>query len=528
MRNFIWKFLSNCIYRSETKIYFIMKNSRILLILKVSLIFIIIGSFTLLNERSSPSKPLLIFPKGSSYEKEWAKVDSLQKKGLTRSSLDIVNGILEKAREDNNSAQIVKALIHRVKLNSNIEEDSYVKAISELQSEADRSMFPLKQVLHSITADIYWRYYQNNRWKFYNRTETIDFTPEDIRTWDLKKLLFEVIRNYELSLEAPEDLKRTPVTSFDDVLVKETNTRKYRPMLYDFLAHRAIDFFMNEEPDITRPAYKFELDKENYFNDAPDFVKLKLTTKDSVSLKFRAITVLQELLAFHLEDANPEALIDVDLKRLKFVRNQSVVETKDSLYFKALTRLGRSYADHKVSAEVTYEIATLLNEWGSKYTPLTSDDYKWEKKKAVEICEKAIEKYPESFGATNCNYLLALIRQKALAFTTDQVAIPEKHFIALLKFKNIDKVYFRIVKLDYDKYRKTIRKKYGKKLIDYYKTLDAISEWSAGLDNDGDYQQHAVELKMPELAKGHYIIMVATDKDFTYNENAIAYSSCWI
>src|SRR3990172_2233821 len=63
-----------------------------------------------------PKTELLIFPKGSTYEKEGKKVDSLTNKGLTASALKVVEGIYTKAKTDNNAPQIVKAIIHRIKL----------------------------------------------------------------------------------------------------------------------------------------------------------------------------------------------------------------------------------------------------------------------------------------------------------------------------------------------------------------------------------------------------------------------------
>ena len=62
------------------------------------------------------NKPsVLIFPKGSNYGKEWKKVDSLAAKGLTKSALEVVQGIYDKAKAENNASQFVKAIIHRMK-----------------------------------------------------------------------------------------------------------------------------------------------------------------------------------------------------------------------------------------------------------------------------------------------------------------------------------------------------------------------------------------------------------------------------
>src|ERR1039457_5639442 len=107
-----------------------------------------------------PKTELLVFPKGSSFEKEWKKVDSLANKGLTQSALKVVEGIYAKAKSDNNASQIVKALIHRIKLESQMEEFSLQKSIDKMNDEIKNSNYPLKPVLHSMLAEMYWHYYE--------------------------------------------------------------------------------------------------------------------------------------------------------------------------------------------------------------------------------------------------------------------------------------------------------------------------------------------------------------------------------
>ena len=56
-------------------------------------------------------------------------------------------------------------------------------------------------------------------------------------------------------------------------------------------------------------------------------------------MKFFAIQVLQDLIRFHLNDKDPEALVDVDLKRLLFVKANYTLPTKHELYLNAVQHL---------------------------------------------------------------------------------------------------------------------------------------------------------------------------------------------
>jgi hypothetical protein len=167
----------------------------------------------------TPQKTLLMYNHSKTYLSDWAKVDSLEGKGLTRSALEQVEKIYAKAIKENMPAQVAKCLIYKIKFNSHIEEDSFVKAIYDVQNEADKSAFPLRNVLQSVLAELYWNYYEQNRWQLQNRTQIADSKPDDIRTWDTKTLLDASIKAYLESLKNEEDLQRTPVAAFNDILV---------------------------------------------------------------------------------------------------------------------------------------------------------------------------------------------------------------------------------------------------------------------------------------------------------------------
>lgn len=512
-----------------------MKFKKVFLFALVSM-SVLAAAFTITNNQKNSKAMLLIFPKGSTYEKEWKRVDSFADNGLNKSALELVNVIYDKAKAENNASQFVKAIIHRMQFEQQMEEYSLVKALNKLNAEAKEATYPVKPVLQSMIAESYWQYYQNNRWRFYNRTATTNFNNDDITTWDLKKIFSEVLAHYEASLLDSDSLKRTSLNIYDDILNRETDSRKFRPSLYDFLAHRAVDFYMNEEPDITRPAYKFELTDLNYFNSFDSFVKLKIETKDSLSSKYHALVILQDLLKFHSSNSSfnltPEqrdaALIDVDLKRLHFVKSKSVSEIKDSLYLKALQNLETRFASNPASAEVGCEIARVYFEKGNQYKPLQSDENKWMKKQAYELCDQIIKKHPSSFGASNCAVLKAQITEKAIDFVTERATVANQAFRASVTYKNMKTVYVRIAQMDIDKYNKALERHYGEDLVKQYLKLTPIKEWAVELPDDGDYQTHTTEIKIPELAFGHYVVLVGSDKTFSYKGNAVAYAPVWI
>jgi len=487
-----------------------------------------LASFTgIIPSFTKPSKPLVINA-ASGYPELWKKADSLARLGLTRSVLDVVKVIYDKAKKENNAPHLVKAVIYRLKYESYITEDDYVKAIADLSEEARVSKHPVKPVMHSVLAEVYWRYYQQNRYKFLNRTETVNFVQEDVRTWDLRKIVDKVIENYRISLENADSSKQISLNLYDEVLTTQNDSKKYRPTLYDFLAHRAVDFFVSSEPGLTRPAERFDMNDPIYYEGSEKFAGASITTNDKYALKYYAVVIFQDLLKFHMKDSNPEALIDVELKRLKFVRANTVLDNSDSLYLKVLRNLEQKYSSHPSSSEVTYEIASYWWGVGARYTPLVSEDYKWMNVKAYNIAQSGIDRFPESFGANNCRYLQSRISEKSMVFNTEENVAPAMPFRMYFSYKNIHEVYFRICKVDPQWNKRMMRKYYGDDLVRQYLKLSPLKTFTQQLPDDKDYQGHAVEIAMPELTEGYYIILSGSSKDFSITNQAVAYGDVWV
>jgi len=498
----------------------------------IALLSGIIIAGVVVQQKSSPvaAREQAVAPVNKAeYLPEWHAVDSLVNVGLTESALKVVEEIYQKAKKSAIPAQQVKALMYRMRLGSYKEELSIVKALRRLEIDIAEAKEPLRSILHSIAAEVYWRYYEQNRWRFYDRTRTANFKQDDITTWDLSKIVEATLQQYELSLHDREMLKKYRLNEFADILLDADENIKRRPTLYDFLAHRAVDFFMNTETDLPQPAYMFQLDRKDYLGRCADFARLTLTAKDSLSLKFRGLKALQELLAFHAADGNPEALIDVDLKRLRFVHTCAVVEEKDSLYQAALEWLFKKHGTSPAAAEVLYETALLFVEKGRNYKPGSAEQYKWFNKKAVSLCNTAIEIFPESHGGCLCASLKNELLAKSMSLDVEEVNLPAGAFRTLLQWKNMNKVWFRAVPMDPMEFKNLWEKYYEQeKLIGHLRGIKPLAEWNVSVPNDGDYQGHSVEIKVPPLQPGFYVLIASADADFLYPKNGIAIAHFWV
>ena len=88
---------------------------------------------------------------------EWQQVDSLSNLGQSQSALDIVNRIYDQTKASNQADQFVKASLYRMKLEADFQEDYLENSIGRTLLEVQSAKAPVKQILHSMVAELYWR-----------------------------------------------------------------------------------------------------------------------------------------------------------------------------------------------------------------------------------------------------------------------------------------------------------------------------------------------------------------------------------
>ena len=68
-------------------------------------------------------------------------------------------------------------------------------------------------MLQTLLADWYWHYFQQNKWRFMQRTATAQQPGKDFTTWDLPRLFAEIDKHFQSALAAEKTLKATPIAA---------------------------------------------------------------------------------------------------------------------------------------------------------------------------------------------------------------------------------------------------------------------------------------------------------------------------
>ncbi|WP_350287142.1 MG2 domain-containing protein [uncultured Croceitalea sp.] len=457
------------------------------------------------------------------FETLWEQVKKLERDDMTKSALKVAMTISENAKNEKNSAHTVKSLLYIAKYALILEEDAQLKIIADFKQEIKTAKAPTKNILESYLANLYWQYFQQNRYRFYNRTNTeVKVDTVDFRTWDLTTLFNEITLHFEASLADEKVLQQTPVADFKEILNQYENSDNYRPTLFDLLAHTALSFYSTSENAITRPAEKFEINDPQLLCHGTSFVQLNIETTDSTSLQTKALCIYQKLLMLHANATKPYTYAEVDIERLRFIYQNAVFEKKTEQLIEVFQNAASANKGKPAASLYQYEVAAVLSGQGDTYQAKTNEEYQWKKAEAITLCKNVIKTYPQSRGAEKCKTLKSDIERPYLHLRSETDIPIKQTSRALVTYKNIDELKFTAHRITQKEWAKLEDLYPDEKKLAFIKKLSEIESWEVSLKTENDYQSHSTEIAIPPLKNGHYIILAQYDDDktktFAYNK----------
>jgi len=435
----------------------------------------------------------------------WTKVEKLEVQNLPKSSLKIVTEIYEKADKSNNSSQIIKSLFYQSKFSLLLEENAQLKVIDNFKKHIAVNKTPTKNVLQNVLANLYWQYFTQNRYKFYNRTKTdAKVNIDDFRTWDLDTLFKEIHTYFEASLEDEKRLQEIHITAFSDILLLQKTTKTYAPTLFDFLANNALTFYKTSENSITKPSFQFYIDNIDFLSDAKTFSKLNIKSKDSLSLQLNALKIYQKIIELHITTGNKNALANIDIQRLAFVHKHATFNNKNEILLEILKTSRQQFKKDESSGLYAFEIAKIYKNQSKN-------------KEALAICKAILKAFPKSLGAQKCGILKAQIEQKNLTIIAEKYIPIDKNSRILVTYTNIEKLFFKSYKINQkqlEKFNKTYQFEDKKTFLN---SLESSKIWNHTLRNKGDYFQHSTEVIVPKFKNGMYLIVASESEELQEN-----------
>ncbi len=505
------------------------------------------------------------------YDQQWSKIDSLEHYRALEAAIPLLESLMAQAQNDAKNlsakAHYVKALLFKNKYEVELElglKDSldgqricYSEIIEALKprliAAAQESKDGIVQsLLYANLADLLAKYQRdfyvcNNipkiaRMYRITANDTYEEVPDPVQD-SLDKVLRlcqEEMTNYLLL--ATTNSKTKTVWARDYALLldqqESLETEELNYSLQDLLLENAIHAFLKRAPYAI-----YESNSERYpfrdslvFVKAEDFVQLNFTIEDESAKKLPVYKLYQTLLKVHLKSGQRNLLAKFDLERMIFgFKNNYIIASKhkDS-YFKALLSMEKRYLDVPMSTMISYEIAKnlLTNNYRSALRGSVYDN-RWNKKRAHDICQAAIKRFPKSIGAKNCQALLNQILQKELNLSIEAVNPTNQAILALIQSNNIKNIYCKLLPLPKDYYKE----KAALDLLDEAINRDSIwaayvskikpkksNLWEQSIPLAGDFKNRSMEIKIPAQKSGAYLLVLSHKADFSYDNNGLVYA----
>ena len=462
---------------------------------------------TFLADSAAPGPPV-----PTPFAAQWRKIDALLAKEQTATAAPLVEKIYQQARRANNAPAYVRALLYKIRLLENKENDADEKAIALLEKDVRTATFPARPILHSLLAGLYADYYNQHRYQLYERTNgaapsTGPTPPADagpgLATWDAGRLAATIVRHYEQSVVDPARQLKTTLAQLGDLATGgDAEGRARRPTLYDLLAQRAIVGLQNQELYITRPAQQWQPTDPRLFGSAAEFAALKLTAPapDSLNGPLRALQLLQRLTAARLAAGNATALADVDLQRLDFLRGLTQGTELADEYEPALARLAETYRALPLSAEAVARRAQARRDAGDNGA-------------AVALTRAAEARFPQSRGAARARQLRAEIERPELAFTAADVVVPGQPWRLDLTTRNVAALHawaYRITLGEWEQGagydpQRPLNKRFARAL-----RAAPAATWAVPVPAPLlDYKEQKLAAAGPALPVGYYLIFIS-------------------
>lgn len=454
----------------------------------------------------------------TTYQKQWKEINQLiNKKNLPKSALGKVKLLYKKAKQEDNSSQIIKTLLYQISLNEKVDDDNEKTDIIFLTKELTTTKNETVQaLLNLMLADAYTNAFNNDNWIYTQRIETKGYQSNNYKTWTKKDFENKVFDLLKKSLSNKKQLQQTTITGVDAIVLKGEEPQ-LRPTLYDLMAFDAISIsenFIETSSNFTEKLLS------NYTN----FSKEDFSTVSDNKHFTLILYTFQELIKFHAKDIEQDALIDADINRVEWINNH-FSNVLENTFINAIQQIINYGKNNLAADEAHFILAHHHFTKGEKYDFKEDTTNRYEIVEAKKIIDERLKNQPKkSSGNIHLQNLNKQIMASSLNAKLEAVNVPNEPFRMRLEYKNVAVLYYRIINANKLNEDEDYDENYWKKM----RKVKPIKEVIQNLPSVNDYQTHATEIKIEALPLGNYIIFGSNSKDFLDSTSHLFTAYCSI
>jgi hypothetical protein len=495
-----------------------MMKKQFLLILFLSLTTFLMAQ----TDATSPDDP---------YQSNWETIDSLLRRGLPQSAQEQLAELRQQIAEDiktDNSRypSLIKATIYELEVGKQLAEDGSWNAIQQLENITAEAAPKLKPIYQSYLAEQYTKYWQENRWQIQNRTQRVgDVVSDDPTSWSAADFVDKITSLYLASI-ADLNTRGQAIEDIQALLQDNDPDLALLPSVYDLLLHRALEYFRFNDAFLAEPKYVPALNDLTLLGSVDDFINWEMPEVERPTSYYHLLQLLQEALAWSKTE-RPATLahLDLNLVRLQLVFDQLTMNRKHAAYEEALQALKAQYQRTELEATVAATYLKHIYQRASAYEAENpaQDHLRWNLQQALTLARDIKKRFPETPAAADAEVIISAVQSASLQVAVEQVQLPEAHALMNIRFRNVPKAYFKLIKVAPDLTEGSDPTAFIKNLL----AQKALRSWSEDLPDAGDYREHSTEAILSELAKGKYFLLVSANKDFPTDNNNTQFLEIW-
>lgn len=448
---------------------------------------------------------------------KWKEIDSLLDEGLIQSVQERIGQLRSTLDPQTQPGLYTKATLYWVLCNGSLSEEEQITTLNSLLAEEKEATGLAKPIIQTAAAELLKLFRDRQYWRAKDRTPTPGVST-DVATWSIKELDDTIASLYLKSISDKVRIREVGLDQLPEIIDPGQSTQGLRPTLYDFLIHRAIDYFQDSRSYLSMSVSAQLLKETALFAEANEFIQAQLVDVDDLTPLAQAIRLYQNILGWRLAQENQlESRLDLDLKRLELARSQSTLSDADERYQKALMALLDTFNGQPGSGMIYYQLAAHYQRQGQNYNPQEGERWRYAFVQAVELAQECINLFPNTYAASRCRALISSIQHAELTMQMEEVLIPGESILMGVTFKNTPALYVRWRECTEKQYQNFISS-YGEVRERTLSEMNIIRTESYALPNTSDFQRHQTEVMAEGLSPGRYIVQFAARDDFPMDD----------
>lgn len=413
------------------------------------------------------------------FEKAWEEVSEAQRKNLPRTVTNKVEEIEREATKAERWPDAARAFLVRENAMRQFADELTPDWLPAFAASVDAKPAPLQAVLRLHLAHTYQENSNRWRWGGARPTKLDDEAAKDkMPPWSPEKIAATLESQFEKVFAHSDELKKMKLDDWSALFDRGTWPAQYCPTLFDFAVHDAIQFFGGTIPDKT-------LEK--------------------------GLALYDSLIEFHRADENLDARAMAEIHRAEYVCSfdEKPRKVRDEAFEKSIDGFLKDY-DGKTEA-TAYAASVKASILRNKNDLVAAHD----------LAAAYAAKWPDSPGGKMCANIVADIEAKNLDVEVERNWCAPWPAIEV-KAKNLDEVYFRLVRVSFDDLVKDCSigaESYNgdarSAIKDNYLKRVPAKEWTQKLDLKPGYAEQKFTCPIPQdLPCGHYVLYAAANDKF--------------